>query len=144
MLTRGEMGILWICAMAAIGLVVGLLARGDRRRQELARSRHELLRAALQHPTLDEPMREELLRAISKEPVHGPSRARFLMVGWFGISWMLFVVGLGCTALDLLDVVRVLDEFSIGMPLVGFAMLSLPLALREWQMRLLQPFAARR
>lgn len=112
--------------------VVGMLQKERRaRRQE----RQELLRNAMQHPQIDELTRAELLRTIAREQDDSPRLLGMLRTGWFAVGWMMFVIGGGMALLDAIQVVRIDAEPAAGVGLAGFAMLSLPLGLRELQRR---------
>lgn len=132
-----------ICLSSFVVMIVTvILTNGAKRRQqehELERRRLDVLQEALQRPTLDAAMRAELSRIAQASA--GSSRApagTALRTGdwwhllWFGPGWVLFVVG-GCMlAADTLDLVTgVSTKTFLPMTITGFAMLTLPMALRE-------------
>jgi len=133
------LGFWTIAAIAAIGGVVAVLNRW-KQRLELERQRLGILEKALQHPNVDDATRAELLRTLTAQrppshPVAG-SAANHLVSWWpklwFGSAWLLFVVG-GCLlASEALDLTNIRDTHTLLIMMVsGFAMMTLPSALRE-------------
>ncbi|MBL9076956.1 MAG: hypothetical protein JNL08_05600 [Planctomycetes bacterium] len=122
--------------------IVALLTSARASAQRLQLRRFELLQKALEHPQLDAATRSEILRVLAGEQRSAPLSARLGALAplgrtaWFGIGWLLFVFGVGAAVLRWLEVFSVptLSD-SIPMALVGFGMLTLPLAIGELQAR---------
>lgn len=123
-------------------MVFGAAAR-RRRATEMDQRRIDLIEKGLQDPTLDAATRAHLLRSLADERIEVPSALWRLVTGaafwrglWFGTGWMIFVVGTGLLVAEALDFTRGLNEpITIAATLLGFAMLTLPLGLRELQVR---------
>ena len=133
-------------------MIVWLLSR-SRAAGELERRRLDLLEKALQHPALDDATRAELLRGLARTQadqgmslIQRLARQRDLWrTLWFGSGWLLFVVGgclLGAHAAHVVQGFRV--ESVLAATIAGFAMLTLPLGLRELQARSERTSTARR
>lgn len=119
------------CA-ASFGIAV--VIAGLKARQRAAMARLDLLREALRHPTLDEATRSELLRALVQDHDRPPFwlRAELWRRLWFGSGWLLLLICGGMWLLGLMGLARGTDDESIAASaLLGLAMLSLPLGLRE-------------
>jgi hypothetical protein len=125
------------------GLVALLVATS--RSRSLQNRRLDVLERALAHPQLDSPTREELLRLLARDGVGlfgAVSRLlrnpQFWRVIWYGAAWLMFVVG-GCMfgarvlSPSLMPGSSVSDFLQVA--IIGFAMLSLPLALQELSRR---------
>ena len=121
--------------VAAVAGVIALYSMWQKQRKEERRERSELLRTALQHPQLDERTRAELLRAIAREQQIAPRLVGIVRTVWFAIGWLMFVGGGGALLLDAIGIVRTDDDVAAGFAIAGFAVLSLPLGLRELQRR---------
>lgn len=127
-------------------LATMVLSGVARRRKDAAldHRRIDLLEKALQHPSLDDATRTELLQVLAHgggRP-HPPPVAEATRRGdwwhllWFGPGWVLFVVGgcmLGAHALSLAPGVDL--KTFLPMTITGFAVLTLPMALRELRVR---------
>lgn len=134
-----EMAILCAVVSSVVAMVVAILAQRQKK-SSVDDRRLDLIEKALQHPNLDEATRNELLRALA-EP-RQPDRAAVATPAdqganwwpklWFGAGWGMFVVG-GCLLLsEAADITRIRDmEVLLISTSVGFAMLTLPAALRE-------------
>ena len=106
-----------VAALTGILVLVHLLQRG---RQE--RRRFELMEAALRNPSLSPETQRDLVRAMT------PTRGRLLFtLGWFGlfggIGWM-------CSDPHPSEM-----QSAIIITVVSFAMLTLPIAMRELEAR---------
>lgn len=140
---RGDMvlffGFWVIAALCAVAVVLAALNRW-KQRLDLERQRLSILEKALQHPNVDDSTRAELLRTLSAQRPSSPTVAGdspHLLVNWwpklwFGSAWLLFVMG-GCLlAAEALDLTNIRDTHSLLITMVsGFAMMTLPTALRE-------------
>jgi hypothetical protein len=108
----------------------------QKQRREQRKERFDLLRTALQHPQLDELTRAELLRTIAREQdTAAPRLFGMLRTVWFAIGWLMFVCGGAGLLLDAIDVIRADADVTAAFAVAGFAMLSLPLGLRELSRR---------
>ncbi len=112
-----------------------------KRRIEMDRRRLDLIEQALKDPSIEPATRNELLRALAADATPAGSAPACDKPGgqrdwwhalWFGIGWCLFVVG-GCLmAAEGFRFVQTRDmKTTLPMTVVGFAMLTLPTALRE-------------
>ncbi len=148
--------LLLICFGSFALMVVALLlsAATSRRKKvvELDHRRLDLLERALQHPSLDEATRTELLQLLANRGrPHEPQTRHTTKLGdwwhliWYGPAWILFVVG-GCMlAAHTLSLTPGLDVRTfLPMTITGFAMLTLPMALRELRVRGQRPSPADR
>jgi hypothetical protein len=137
-----------------VGMILVAVASGRRRRETAVDQRRlDLLEQALQHPSLDEATRAELLQVLAHPrgaPEQQPAAAAtrkgdWWHLVWYGPGWILFVLGgcmLGAHALSLAPGVDL--KTYLPMTITGFAILTLPLALRELQVRRHHPQAANR
>ena len=130
-----------------VTLVFNALMARRKRRDESDRQRLAVIERSLQDPTIDAATRAEVLRALARDhsSVHGLlwralTSLTFWRVLWFGSGWFLFVIG-GCMlAAEGMDITRGVEaEIVLPMALVGFAMLTLPAALRELTRRSAAP-----
>ena len=155
-MTARDMLLLITFAGFAVMVVALLLSTATSRRKkvvELDHRRLDLLERALQHPSLDEATRAELLQVLAnpRGQAHEPSARPPRKLGdwwhliWYGSAWILFVVG-GCMlAAHALSLTPGLDVRTfLPMTITGFAMLTLPLALRELRVRGQHPSTADR
>lgn len=118
-----------------LGFVWGLIALLTARKGDaLERRRLDVLEKALAHPALDDATRAELLRAVAREHGAAPLSRRLMPAGravWYGIGWMLFVVG-GCMLVAHSTGLLSVDlQFFVPATIAGFAALTLPMALGE-------------
>ncbi len=123
------------CLMA----LLVFLANAHKQATSLRTHRFDALMAALRDPATNPVTRDELLRALVRDH-HGslgflwqrlrnPATWRTL---WFSIGWLLFIVGGSFFAFGALGVIDGVDRSSVlPVGVLGFAMLTLPLALRE-------------
>lgn len=90
------------------------------------KARLELIRAALQSGTIDEALKRELLAALAASTNERPPRSARGSV-WAGFGWVAFCVGIALLFLD--------GTFEAGAIVAasGFALLSMPIAMREAQ-----------
>ncbi|HEX6813278.1 MAG TPA: hypothetical protein VF384_16775 [Planctomycetota bacterium] len=138
-----------IAAVGAVGaFCVALFAVWSgtvgKRRHEIDKLRLEVLRQSLQHPSVDEATRAELLRVLSldHEAARRPWTERVarhsgaLRVLWFGASWTLFIVATGMLIAGELRFVRgVYCSEVLPFAIVGFAMVTMPFAWNELRAR---------
>lgn len=140
-------------ALMVVALLVGVHTTRRKRAFDLEQRRLDLLEKALQHPVIDEALRRELMRTLAAgnpkpDTVHGAAAAaegaathgNWWPTLWFGAGWLLFVGG-GCMVGA--HALRITNGVDIGTMLpaaiLGFAMLTLPLGLRELQARRARP-----
>lgn len=120
-------------------LTVWLSARS--KPHDVQKKRLQVLDKALGHQDLDPATKAEILRVLADEQratggARVPEGASWWGQLWFGAGWVLFVVGgcmLGAGAADL--VADVSTKTYLPMTITGFAMLTLPMALRELMAR---------
>jgi hypothetical protein len=131
--------ILLVILLAAAVAIVSLLSPHWKRAQELAAARVELLRTALQRTDLDPQMRRALFEWLATEhdrQQRMPGALAILRTMWFTASWLLFIGGAGLFAVDRLLVRLEIEPASVlVVALTGFAMLTLPFVVREWDVR---------
>jgi len=131
-----------VALLAAVGgIVVWLTSRS--RADSLRRRRLDLLEQSLQHPTLDDTTRTELLRLLADE--HRRARPFFERLVqhtqlwrtlWLTAGWFLFVIAACMLGAEWLDLTRGVEKgFAVPMLILGFAMLTLPAVLRELDAR---------
>jgi hypothetical protein len=131
-----------VAALVFAGAVLFAIAWMVRRAaaaDDLERRRLDLLEKSLQHPGLDEATRAELLRALARRDARAAPlldrlsrHAGLLRAFWFGVSWTVFLVASGVLAAHALDLVHgVRVETVLPVAILGFAMLTLPLARAE-------------
>ncbi len=131
-----EAFVIVVVVLASIGGAIAIFALWQKERRARRQERHELLRTALQQPQLDELMRTELMRALAREQQPDvPRLFGFVRTVWFAVGWLMFIGGGGALLLDLIGAVRTDDDVAAGFAVAGFALLSLPLGLRELQRR---------
>jgi hypothetical protein len=131
---------LWMAVAACVGaaFVIKRLAVWSGGGQRLRARRLDVIADALRDPTVDPATRAELLRALARDH-HGvagrvwqrlqqPAVWRAL---WFGAGWIGLLVCSALLALYGMRMVRV-DPTDVAITgVVAFAMVTLPLALRE-------------
>lgn len=117
---------------AVLAVVLSVVGRRDAR----VRQRLTLLQQALEHPQLDAATRSQILSVLAKE--HDASKLRFLTSAnfWhriiFGGGWLVFVFFGGIALLAMNNVLpQGMAQLAIVWSLCGFAVLTLPPALRE-------------
>jgi len=123
------------------GTVVWLTSRS--RAGSLRLRRLDLLEKSLQHPTLDDATRTELLRLLADE--HRRARPFFERLVqntqmwrtlWVAAGWFLFVIDTCLLAAEALDLTSGVEtEVVVPLAILGFAMLTLPAVLRELEAR---------
>lgn len=89
-------------------------------------ARLDLIREALRSGTVGEDLKRELLAALAGSPgSHRPAQPRGAGAVWAGFGWIAFCVGIALLFLD--------GTFEAGAIVAasGFALLSLPIAMRE-------------
>lgn len=139
-----------LMAFAFIGLMAWLAART--KPMEVRKKRLDVLDKALQHPQLDAETRSQILRVLAEEQRREATTwlqrlTRYAPLGrtlWYSVGWILFVIG-GCmSVLVAIEIApRSMVPTCASMTMVGFAMLSLPLALGELTRRQRAPVADR-
>ena len=144
--------IAWLLPMLLFGgLVVGaiilLMSLRGRSRSGAAR-RLEVLERALEHPELDAETRAQLVATMVEHQTRRPLgflfRSSFWLSACFVVGWLLMIVnGVGALLIEL----ELLRSFKLEGPLmlgaVGVALVTLPIALREFSDRVRQPSGAR-
>lgn len=131
---------------ALIGSFVAIvsMALSRSRRESEQQRRMDLIEKGLAHPALDEATRAELLRLLTAEQCRAsatfgerlPRLAPAWRTIWYGAGWLLFVFSgcmLGANALELTPGLEA--RTFVPLTILGFAMLTLPLALGELQAR---------
>ena len=131
-------------SLLGFGLLVTWIGTAGKRRHELERLRLDVLKQALQHPTLDPVARADLLRVIERdhEEARRPWTERLgkhagaLRVLWFGASWALFIVMTGVLIASELRWLRGVNASTVlPLAIVGFAMVTMPFAWNELRTR---------
>lgn len=129
---------LFVVVAGIVVLGIGLASLAGRRRQREARLR--VIEQALRHPTLDQATRTELMRVLAADGRgdHVAPRAscgrwwRGGYVLFLAGSWLTFVIGGGLWILrETMNWYWIDEEATAVTVVVGFALLTLPLALRE-------------
>ncbi len=129
-----------IAALAIIGgLTVSVVITITTARQKVRSQRLKVLETALNRQDLDETTRREILRVLTQEhsatwlaPLLRPDLWQKLS---FGFGWFLFLISGGVGIAGLLDVMHVPAEAVVPMMLLGLALMTLPLGLRELMRR---------
>lgn len=130
--------ILGVCGIVVAITALRALSGWHRERSRVRVRRYELLAESLRDPGLDAATRADLLRVLAHDhrgwlwqALRSPALWKVL---WFGSGWFLFVL---CSAMVGLQGcgLRLVASHELAVLVVpaavGFAMLSLPLALRE-------------
>lgn len=133
----------WIAILGgAVGTIAGVLvsvfaSRAGRQagapESEQAR-RLRLLEQALERPDLDADTRNMILRVLGSEARRGAfGRAETWARVSFGVGWIMFLIAGGFLLLNMLDIIRRIDDDLVfGLALLGLALLTMPLGLREF------------
>ncbi|MEO6597526.1 MAG: hypothetical protein ABIP94_22510 [Planctomycetota bacterium] len=129
--------------LALFGLFLGVLTMlvtwvvsWAKRRHQMQKQRLDVLQQALQHSALDAATRAELLRVLVHEHEGAWSLVRIVRAIWFGGGWTMFIVAGGMLAASAARMVRGVDmNIVLPLALVGFAMVSLPVAWNELKFR---------
>lgn len=142
-------GILLIVFVAALIVVTTVLLTSMRRRSRRAATQHlDVLKKALEHPQLDAETRARLLATMVEQQTRRPlgflTRSSFWLSACFVVGWLLMIInGVGA----LLTELQVLRSFKLEPLLVmgvsGLALVTLPIALREFLYRASQASEAR-
>lgn len=135
-----EMLVAFPAVIGFFAVLLALLHRG-RNSQALHMRRFDLMVEALRDPALDPSTRAELLRAIARQHTgligtmwHWLQQPMLWKVLWFGAGWLTMLLSgaallthaMGMTMVRTYDLPPVVMSCALG-----FAMLTLPLALRE-------------
>lgn len=134
--------LLMICAFGSLFVVfLSWLATRHKRHHDERMRRFDVIVEALRDPGLDAATRAELLRAIARQHqgalgwIWARLQAPMLWkVLWFGAGWMTMLLSGAALATHALgmNMIRSYDLAPITMiAVVGFGMVTLPLALRE-------------
>ena len=125
--------------IAIISVIGGVLAMVLNRvaATSVRRRRLDVLEKALQHGSLDDATRQQLLQVLAREAGGGwitkPGVWARLS---FGAGWIMFVISGGMLLLWMTDVIRYIDDDVVfGFALLGLALMTLPLGLREFARR---------
>ena len=134
---------LLVALPAVVGFFVVLLALIQRSRQGhgMHVRRFDLLVEALRDPALDPATRAELLRAVARQHTgifgtlwHWLQQPMLWKVLWFGAGWMTMLLS-GAALLTYAMGMNMVRSYELPAAVMscalGFAMLTLPLALRE-------------
>lgn len=130
-------GILLLCLVFGLPLgfgLVSLLLQRAKRRHQLRLQRLQILQEALRHPQLDDGTRRQVLAVLGGEH-RRTTFAQWLRVGYaafLAAAWLTFVGGgAGWIYLEVQGRFwREVEPFVV-MTIAGFALLTLPIALRE-------------
>ena len=139
-----------LSAAVVVGVILLLLSVRSRSRSvaNLANRRLEVLEKALEHPQLDAETRTQLLATIVEQQTRSPlgflSRPSFWLSACFVVGWLLVIFNGAVLLLLRLNVLSIsyLDP-SLLMVAVGLALLTLPVAFREFLFRARQSVEAR-
>ncbi|MBM4060938.1 MAG: hypothetical protein FJ265_07555 [Planctomycetes bacterium] len=129
-----EMTLVFCFGLPVIALIVGLLVARSGRGHALRMKRLQVLQEALRHPQLDDATRRELLAVLGQEHRRGSAGrlARFGYAAFLGVSWLMFVAGgAGWIYSEFVDLRWRDAEPFIVLTIAGFALLTLPVAVRE-------------
>lgn len=139
--SMGDFVGLVVCGAPFVVVIVSMIlgAPSRRRGADNQRRRLDLIEQGLRDPSLDPTTRAELLRSLARdEQLCGGSILRFVASPtpwrylWFGAAWFLFVLGGSLLASEKLNLTNIRDTHMLVIMLVsGFAMLTMPAALRE-------------
>lgn len=121
--------------------IVRFLSGNTQHRRDLRMRRLELLAESLRDPNLDAATRNEVVRALANGPLDAFGwiwkqlrRPMLWKVLWFGSGWMLMLLCGAAVTLDWLGALRLggpdRPAFTM-MAVLGFGIVTLPLALRE-------------
>lgn len=136
-----------LSAAVVVGVILLLLSVRSRSRS-VANRRLEVLEKALEHPQLDAETRTQLLATIVEQQTRSPlgflSRPSFWLSACFVVGWLLVIFNGAVLLLLRLNVLSIsyLDP-SLLMVAVGLALLTLPVAFREFLFRARQSVEAR-
>lgn len=130
-------GIFILClvfGLPAIGGLWSLVMQAAKRRHQLRMQRLQLLQEALRHPQLDEATRRQVLDVLGSEHPRLPMavllRAGYIL--FLCIAWLMFFGGGVAWILSELQNWSWRDqEPAMFATIVGFALLTLPVAVRE-------------
>jgi hypothetical protein len=129
------MFLLLLFAILGVAVIVAFAIWFGAVRQREQRERMRILEDALRDDQLDEVTRQELLRGLVRDRdsrEHGHPRRRGGLGRFaFGVGWLVMIAGLGLLATDDRDAIEVGAFFVVA----GFGMVTLPMALREYDRR---------
>ena len=135
---RLTLGLLLVSTPVLVPLIIVLLRAGKNQHQ-LRVQRLQVLQDALEHPALDERTRAELTRVLADDyrRKHGPVGERFgrlLRAGqvvMLALGWLLLIGGISFWIWAENDMFGPHEGVGIVATVAGFALLTLPLAMRE-------------
>ena len=123
-----------IFGLPALGGLGSLLLRRGQHRHELRLLRLQALQDALRHPQLDEETRRHVLTVLGREQ-SGVTMAMLLRgvyITFLSVAWLMFFAGGVCWILSELQDWNWRDqEPAMVATIAGFALLTLPVAVRE-------------
>jgi len=123
-----------IFGLPALGGLGSLLLRRGQHRHELRLLRLQALQEALRHPQLDEETRRQILAVLGREQ-SGVTMAMLLQgvyITFLCIAWLMFFAGGVCWILSEIQDWGWRDqEPAMAATIIGFALLTLPVAVRE-------------
>lgn len=126
--------------LAFFGMLLAWASAQARQRFQLRKQRLDVLQQALQHGALDELTRAELVRVLAREHERSWNPWKVVRAVWFGSGWSAFIVAGGMLLASAARIVRGVDvPIVLPIALVGFAMVTLPLAWNELTFRRPQP-----
>jgi len=129
-----------VIGLPVLGLLTAALLQAGKRRHQVRVQQLQVLQRALEHPALDERTRADLTRLLADDHrrKHGPLGVRvgrWLRVGHvllLACGWLLLIGGIGFwIASDALELPSRNTQPAIAAMIVGIALVTLPLALRE-------------
>jgi hypothetical protein len=122
---------------AVFGILVGFFSGQADKWHKQRMARYEVLRQALQHPGLDAQLRHRILQILAEEGGFGRHMVfRALSFAWFAAGWCMLLGGFGVCALLKANLISYMPpEGPIAVGCMGFVLLTLPLAWREWNER---------
>jgi len=129
-----------VIGLPVLGVLTAVLMQAGKRRHQVRVQQLQVLQKALEHPALDERTRADLTRLLADDHrrKHGPLGARlgrWLRGGHvllLACGWLLLIGGIGFwIASDALDLPNRSMQPAIAATIVGIALVTLPLALRE-------------
>ena len=128
----------WIAIIGALTAIFGgifaVMASSASRRGGERDERLRIVEKALNHPAMDDDTRRQIVAALAREArgswvTRPESWARLC----FGAGWVLFLIAGGFLLLNMLAIIRRIDEDVVyGLALLGLALMTLPLGMREF------------